>query len=221
MRLTDRLHTERSFKSVLGLVLALLFLAAVALPARALARFYGHLEDLNDTIRRGDFQGAEAGLREVTAFYERSRRWGLQWVTDPYLFRDAFIQQAAYKYLIGDYEAVVRDLADKIEDARASHLLASARFQLARRQYRAIAPDDPGGEGRKAAIIQQVLDEVSADYERALRRDTGDRFDLKWNYDLTSDADATRRALEVPKAVEPPELEPMRGEGPPVRRRRG
>ena len=221
MRSTDRLDRERSFKFVLGLVFALVFLAAVALPARALASFYGHLEELNDTIRRGDFKSAEAGLREVTAFYERSRRWGLQWMTDAYLFRDAFMQRAAYNYLVGNYGAVVRDLADKIDDSRASHLLASARFQLARQQYRAIAPNAPGAEGRKAAIIQQVLDEVSADYERALRSDTEDRFDLKWNYDLTSDAEATRRALELPVEIEAPEVERMRGEGPPARRRRG
>ena len=70
-------------------------------------------------------------------------------------------------------------------------------------------------------IIQEVLDQVNADFERALRSDTEDRFDYKWNYDLTSDPDATRRALEAPREVEPPELEQMRGEGTPVRRRRG
>ena len=41
----------------------------------------------------------------------------------------------------GDFDAVVRDLADEVDDPRASHLLASAKFQLARQQYRAIADD--------------------------------------------------------------------------------
>jgi len=56
---------------------------------------------------------------------------------------------------------------------------------------------------------------------RALRSDDTGRFDYKWNYDLTSDPDATRLALEGPREVEPPELEQMKGEGTPVRRRRG
>jgi len=47
------------------------------------------------------------------------------------------------------------------------------------------------------------------------------RFDFKWNYDLTSDPEAVRRALEPLREAEPPQLEQMRGEGTPVRRRRG
>ena len=39
--------------------------------------------------------------------------------------------------------------------------------------------------------------------------------------DLTSNAEAVRRALEAPREIEPPELEQMKGEGTPVRRRRG
>ena len=112
-------------------------------------------------------------------------------------------------------------MSDEIDDPRASHLLASAKFQLARQRYRLIADDDETGEAQKLAIIQEVLDDVNADYERALRSDTSDRFDYKWNYDLTSDADAVRRALEPLREAEPPQLEQMRGEGTPVRRRRG
>ena len=143
------------------------------------------------------------------------------WFADAYLFTDAFLQQASYNYLTGNYDAVVRDLSDEIDDPRASHLLASAKFQLARQRYRLIADDDETGEAQKLAIIQEVLDDVNADYERALRSDTSDRFDYKWNYDLTSDADAVRRALEPLREAEPPQLEQMRGEGTPVRRRRG
>ena len=157
----------------------------------------------------------------MTGFYERSRSLGLGWFSDAYLFADAFLQQASYNYLTGDFEAVVRDLADEIDDPRASHLLASAKFQLARQRYRAIADDDPDGQLKKAAIIEEVLDDVNADYERALRADQTGRFDLKWNYDLTSDPEAVRRALEPLREAEPPQLEQMRGEGTPVRRRRG
>ena len=221
MRLTDLINRDQVFRYLLGFVFAVIFLIIVALPARSLAGFYDHLDQLSDSVSRGDFEEAEAELEQVTSFYERSRSWGVQWIVDAYLFRDAFLQQASYSYLTGDYETVVHELADDVDDARASNLLAGAKFQLARQQYRAIADDDPDGEAMKAAIIEHVLDDVNADYERALRSDETYEFDYKWNYDLTSDPDATRRALEPLRAAEPPETEEMRGEGTPSRRRRG
>ena len=221
MRLTDLVDRESSFKYLIGFVLAVLFLIVVAVPSRSLAGFYDQLDNLSDSVRRGDFDQAEVNLSEVTSFYEDSRGWGLQWAADAYLFRDAFLQQASYNYLTGDYEAVVRDLADEVDDPRASYLLGSAKFQIARQRYRAIPDDASDGEAQRQSIIQEVLAQVNADYERALRGDTEGRFDYKWNYDLTSDPDATRRALEAPREAEPPELEQMKGEGTPVRRRRG
>ena len=213
MRFTDLLDKEKSFKYLVGFVLSILFLALVAVPSRTLAGFYTHLNGLSEAIYRGDYEQADQELGEVNSFYEDSR--------SAYLFTDAFLQQASYNYLTENYDAVVRDLADEIDDPRASHLLASAKFQLARQRYRMIADDDETGEAQKLAIIKEVIDDVNADYERALRSDTSDRFDYKWNYDLTSDPDAVRRALEPLREAEPPQLEQMRGEGTPVRRRRG
>lgn len=221
MRFTDLLDKEHAFRFLLGFVLAVLFLALVSVPARSLSRFYGHLDGLSESVARGDFDQAESELSDVTGFYERSRNWGMQWFADAYLFNDAFLQTASYSYLTGDYAAVVRDLANEIDDPRASHLLGSAKFQLARQRYRAIPDDSETGEAQKLAIIQEVLENINADYERAIRSDVTGRFDYKWNYDLTSDPEAVRRALEPLREVEPPQLEQMRGEGTPVRRRRG
>lgn len=221
MRLTDLLDREHAFKYMLGFILAVIFFVLVSGPARSLAGFYDELDGLSDSARRGSAEQVGAGLERVTAFYEQSRGWGLQWVAEAYLFRDAFLQQAAYRYLAGEYEAVVRDLADEVDDPRASYLLASAKFQLARRQYRAIPDDDPDGMALKAAIIQDVLEDVNADFERALRGDETGRFEYKWNYDLTSNPDAVRLALEPLRQLQAPELEQMKGEGTPTRRRRG
>jgi hypothetical protein len=221
MRLTDLFDKERAFRFLLGFVFSLLFLAVVSIPASSLAGFYDNLDGLSESVQREDFSRAEAELSDVTGFYESSRSWGLQWFADAYLFSDAFLQQASYNYLTGNFEAVVRDLADEIDDPRASHLLANAKFMLARQRYRAIDPEAPDAATRKEAIILEVMETVNADYERALRGDPGDRFDYKWNYDLTSDPEAVRRALEPLREVEPPQLEQMRGEGTPVRRRRG
>jgi hypothetical protein len=221
MRLTDLLDKEHSFRYLVGFVLALIFFALVSVPARSLSAFYTNLEGLSDSVERADYETAETQLAEVSAFYQGSRAWGMQWFADSYLFRDTFLQQASYNYLTGNYETVVEDLADEIDDPRASHLLGSAKFQLARLRYRAIPDEDENGEAHKLAIIQEVLEDVNADFERSLRSDRSGRFDYKWNYDLTSDPEAVRRALEPLREVEPPQLEQMRGEGTPVRRRRG
>jgi hypothetical protein len=221
MRVTDLLDREHAFKYMLGLILAVIFFVVVSGPAQSLAGFYDELDGLSDSAQRGSVEQVGAGLERVTAFYEQSRGWGLQWIAEAYLFRDAFLQQASYRYLAGDYEAVVRDLSDEVDDPRASYLLASAKFQLARRQYRAIPDDDPDGMAMKAAIIQDVLEDVNADFERALRSDETDRFEYKWNYDLTSNPDAVRLALEPLRQLQAPELEQMKGEGTPTRRRRG
>ena len=221
MRFTDLLDKEHSFRYLVGFVLALLFFVAVSVPSRSLAAFYRNLDGLSDSVRRGDFAGAEAQLVEVSAFYEGSQGWGMQTFADSYLFQDAFLQQASYSYLTGDYEEVVVDLADEIDDPRASHLLANAKFMVARERYRAIDGESADAQVQKEAIILEVMETVNPDYERALRGDTTDRFDYKWNFDLTSNPEAIRRALEAPREIEPPELEQMKGEGTPVRRRRG
>ena len=108
-----------------------------------------------------------------------------------------------------------------MDDPRASYLLGSAKFQLARLRYREIPSDASDAEPRRQAIIQEVLDDINPDYERALRGDVDGRFEYKWDYDLTSDEEAIRRALEQPQPIASPELEQMKGEGTPVRRRRG
>ena len=221
MRLTDLLDKERSFRYLVGFVLALLFFVAVSVPSRSLAAFFTNLDGLSESVRRSDFESAEAQLAEVTAFYEGSRLWGMQWFADSYLFQDAFLQQASYSYLTGDYGTVVTDLSDEIDDPRASHLLANAKFMLARERYQAIDDENTNAQVQKEAIILEVMETVNADYERALRSDVADHFDYKWNYDLTSNPEAIRRALEAPREIEPPELEQMKGEGTPVRRRRG
>jgi hypothetical protein len=221
MRLTDLLDKEHSFRYLIGLVLAVAFFVAVWVPSRSLAVFYDNLEGLSDSVQRADYETAEQQLAEVSAFYEGSRAWGVQQLVDSYLFQDAFLQQASYSYLTGDLQTVVDDLSDEVDDARASHLLANAKFMLARERYRAIDGEDPDAARLKEAIIVEVMETINPDYERALRSDLTDRFDYKWNYDLTSNPEAVRRALEAPREIEPPELEQMKGEGTPVRRRRG
>jgi hypothetical protein len=196
------------------------FLAMVALPAMALSRFYGHMDALSVDVRRGDADLAAGELDRLTAFYQGSRDWHLEWLADA-LFADAFLQRAAAAYLTGDYDRVVADLRDRVDDPRAAHLLGCARFRIAQRRYRAIVTQDPKAAAMKSAIIQGVIDEVNPDFEHAVRADRTNRFADKWNYDLTSNPDAIRRALEKHAPPATPELEQRHGDKRPIRTRRG
>ncbi len=221
MRLANLFDRQNSVRLLVTLVLALVFLVVLGAPASTLGNFYAHLDALTENVRSNDFEAAKIELDQVTGYYAASRAWGLEGLADTYLFQDSFLQRAAYSYLTGDYATVVSDLEGKIDDPRAAYLLGCAKFRIAQRRYREIKGGDRKSEAQKGAIIQEVMELINPDFERAIRGDGADRFAYKWNYDLTSDADAVRRALELPKAAEPPELEQMKGEGTPIRRRRG
>jgi len=222
--MANPMDRRSSFRLLVTLALALGFFVFVGLPANALGNFYAHLDSVNESIRSGDVEVAKTELTEVTGFYDASRAWGLQWFADAYLFRDAFLQRAAYVYLAGDYQTVVDDLKDKIDDPRAAHLIGCAKFRIAQRRYRAIAGRDSQALAQRAAIIQEVKETVNPDFERALRADASGRFSYKWNYDLTSDVDAIRRALAEPRNAEPRDIEKKKAgevEVEPYRPRRG
>jgi hypothetical protein len=204
------------------LALALIFLVVVAVPATSLARFYAGLDAMHQHVSRGEVAAAKQEIDAAAAFYDRLRAVGLQWLADSYLFRSAVLQRAAHAYLIGDYQTVIEDLSAHGDDGRAAVLLGNAKFRLAQQRYRAIGGATAKAEAERAAVISDVIEHINPDYERALRADTSQRFDLKWNFDLTSDRDAVRRALQ-PEAVASPETEELmlKGRGTPTRPRKG
>jgi hypothetical protein len=204
----------------LTFVLALAFMAIVAVPSVVLSRLYGHMEALSADARHRDANLTARELDRLTGFYQTARSWHLEWLADP-LFADAFLQRAAAAYVAGDYERVVADLRERVDDPRAVHLLGCARFRIAQRRYRSIAARDPNAVAMKNAIIQEVIDQVNPDFEHAVRADRTHRFADKWNYDLTSDPAAIRRALEAPPRLTTPELDERHGTKSPARTRRG
>lgn len=213
---------RNSFKLAVAFAVALMFLAAVGLPARKLGQFYGHLDALNENLRTGDFDAAKAEMDEVTRLYATSRLWGMQWFADSYLLTDTFLQRAAHAYLTGDYAAVVEALENRVDDPRAASLLGSAKFQVARQRYRSITGETAEDAAERSSVVQEVLDHVAPDFERALRADRTDSFDYKWNYDLATSRDAIDRALGLAGGGGAPRLElTKKVEGSAVRRRKG
>ena len=222
MGLRHAFDQERRTTLLVWLGLALVFLVVVAVPTTALARFYAGLDAMHQHVRRGDVTAAKHEIDAAADFYNRLRAFGLQQIADSYLFRNAFLQRAAHAYLIGDYQTVIQDLAAHADDGSAAVLLGNAKFRLAQQRYRAITGATARAETERAAVISDVIERINPDYERALRADGNQRFDLKWNYDLTSDRDAVRRALQ-PEAIAPSDQEEviLKGKGTPTRPRKG
>jgi hypothetical protein len=216
-------HVVDRFTLVRGaitFVLAVAFFLMVAVPATILGNLYARMDALSASVLSGNPGAAATELDEVTGFYRVSRSWGLRAVAD-YLFEDAFLHRAASAYLAGDYDRVILDLDGRVDDPRAAHVLGCARFRVAQRRYREISGRDAVALAKKNAIIREVIEIVNPDFERAVRADLSGRFANKWNYDLTSNVDAVRRSLEVPRVVNPPEPEQKLGAKSPVRSRRG
>jgi hypothetical protein len=205
---------------LVGFLLAVVFFIVVGVPARTIAGLYTHLDALSTNVRSGELEAASGELDQIAGYYETGRGWGFQWFAD-YLFADAFLQRAAYAYLTEDYQAVIDALQTRVDDARASFLLGCARYRLAERRYRALAADDAKSAAQRTAIVQEILEVVSQDFERAVRADQNDTFSYKWNYDLTTDADALERALAAPPEQTPDDPTQVMGVATPARRRRG
>jgi hypothetical protein len=220
MDIRDDGERRRPLRFVVTFLLALIFLVAVGAPATTIGNLYAHLDALSASVRTGQYEAAGAELEQVTEFYETGRSWGLQWLADS-LFTDAFLQRAAYAYLAKDYQAVVADLQGRVDDPRAAFLLGCAKFRLAEHRYHAITGRDAASNAARSAIIQEVLEVTNPDFERAVRADANDMFAYKWNYDLTADADAIKRALEVPEPPDQPAENQEMGTATPARRRRG
>jgi hypothetical protein len=221
MSLANIVDRRNSYRLAITLIVAVLFLVVVGTPARALANFYSHLDSLNENVQSGDFKAAKSDLDQITGFYETTRAWGLLWAVEDYLFEDLVLQRAAYTYLTGDFEGVLESLGSRADDPRVAYLLGATKFRLAQRRYREVTANDAKAAALKSSIVQEVVERINPDFERAVRGDAADLFAYKWNYDLTSDADAVRRALEAPRGAPPLESEQIKTGGSPVRRRRG
>ena len=72
MRLTNLFDRDQAFKYVVTFVFAIFFLVVVSILSFNLAGFYDQLDSLSDSVRRGDFEGVELQLNEVSEFYQTS-----------------------------------------------------------------------------------------------------------------------------------------------------
>lgn len=194
---------KRSFGSWTVLFLKL---SLIAFGATALSFLLFTLANFSDNVKRFSFYvkttDAEMEKKELIGlhyFYDLSRRWKVQWLADKYLFRDAPFYEPADSYLIRNWNKVMNDLKEKLDDPKA-YPYGNAKFRYAQlKLYRA---------GKTKEGLDLVLTEVAADYEKALRncldmvsKDGGRNqcFDRVWNYDLATNKKNAEEALKGPK----------------------
>lgn len=205
---------KRTFGSWVALFvkLALLFVVAMAscFVLFTLANFSDNTKRFSFYVKTANAEMAKQELVGLHYFYDLSRKWKVQWLADKYLFKDAPFYESADSYLIRDWERVMNDLKEKLDDPKA-YPYGNAKFRRIKALYQ--AKGIPLNEALKL-----VLTEVAADYEKALRNclDSGvsynQCFDRVWNYDLATNKKDAEEALknpepQVPYILGPPKVE--------------
>lgn len=186
-------------KRVLLRIIVILVALVVAIPAYYSSGYYYNLGRFVSSLQEGDVESARQYLLIYKSYYNTFAGMpfgGL--LADKILFREAWYYEALYYYNRGEYEKTV-DMLRGQDDYRAQHVAGNALFRAKFVQYHAV--NDPE---KKKQILDEILEEVSMYYERSLREmsldaDRHEFFKDQWNYDLTSDEQAAKAALEQPK----------------------
>lgn len=190
---------------------AVIILFAAGLTAYHLSVFYDHrtkFEQFADNaIKEKDYQSVNLALEElkiIESYYQMYNKPGLKFVADKYLFRDAFLFEAKRDYIIGDYKKVYEvDLKDHQEDYRALRIIGCAKYRQYEDAYHA-AMKQKKPRAELAAIRTSLMQEVRPYFEKAVKLGPAygfpdENFSNRWNYDLITDADAVKKALERPQ----------------------
>lgn len=187
---------ERSWtKLFLKLAFLTAFAVLVCVPLLTVAEYYRHVDKYIFQVKNGNSIESKRELDNLHYFYDLSKKWKVQWLADKYLFNDAPFYETADPYLINDWDKVIVDLKDKLDDPR-SYPYANAKVQKAKAQYSA---------GEKKEAVEFVTKEIHQDYEKALRNclDLGvtylQCYDRVWNFDITDNKKDAEEMLKQPK----------------------
>lgn len=153
-----------------------------------------HTERLKFHLNNKDAESARKEIENLKYFHGVARKWRLERLADRYLFKDFALYEPAYYSLIGDFDRVIKLLANN-EHYQASHVIGVAKFRKIKDNY---------GRARTQAerkkIVQSVIDEVSPYFRKAVEDSPefnypDPNFDDRFNYDMTSDEKSAQAAL--------------------------
>lgn len=154
------------------------------------------LEQFNLGIRSYDRSESKKGLDAVKASYLSFSSLGLQYVADKYLFKDMYKYEAAENIVEEDYEKAIGLLSGHDDDREALNMKGVAKFRILHAAYHSEAADKD--KKIKDDILRRVLEEVRPDFEASVKKGHGPAEDFNpiYNYDLTSDPNSAKAALE-------------------------
>ncbi|MEK9180454.1 MAG: hypothetical protein AAB897_03520 [Patescibacteria group bacterium] len=181
-------HARENPKSRSRRILTTVLLGAIALFCSywfyELGNFYSRLDDFSSAVKSKDTISARVAREHLLEFYEVVGYLKMRWLFD--LLGNDRRYAASYLYLVGDYEGVGREL-EGANDYIAFHLLGNAKFRFAKALYLS---------GHKKEGLDFAMREAAPEYERAVRVGPDSNFNDKWNYDLLTDEESAKKALE-------------------------
>lgn len=185
---------KNSNKLRICLALIMFFTLAVELPSYVLSNFYYHLDAFSSHVKNKDQELAKKEREGFNYFYNLGWRWRLGWLTDKYLFNDTVLYDAAYDILLGDNTTAIDRLKNVKNNYLADHITGIARFRDWQAKYA-----EGKSDASKRAVLNQATEEVSRDFERAIKNGPDSNFDDRFNYDLVSKKELLQTAFTAKK----------------------
>ncbi len=182
---------------VFGL-LCVFFCLAAAVFVNTLGGLNYHLDRFSFYVRNHDKQVAVQELQALKYYQTQFHRWKMDFVSDRIVASNMVKYEAAVALLEEDFEKVIEseELKNLRDDYLVSHMVAIAKFRILQAEYQKTK-----SAVERNKIVQMVMDQVRPDFEKAVRNGPGfyGFFDGSYNYDITSDPDNTKKALQNPK----------------------
>lgn len=179
---------------VVGILLSICFSASFVL--FKYSSYLKALDEFSLAVKNFDRSEVAVKLNVLKKSYVSFSNLGLQYFADNYLFEDMYKYEAAAAFIDEDWEKAISLLASHEDDHQALNNRGVAKFRILHEAYHSEA----AGKDKKIKeeILEKVLEEVRPDFEAAVKTGPGPDIDFNssYNYDLTSDPEMAKKALE-------------------------
>ena len=201
-------NRKESVRIIIGIVATILIIYVVIRPLFKFSNLYRERADFafySETENDVAVNRSISRLKEYRAWSRKAIKipllsWGFEWFSDKYVFDVDALYEARKNYLIGDYDKAIAEVADR-SDPESMTLIGASRFRIIQIEYlEKIGVKGANVKTLREEYVKRVIGETKSSFESALRADPDGPHKYKWNYDLISDPDAVRKAIEGNKA---------------------
>ena len=209
-----RIGLGKTFFWVLLVLLAL----GVSFMSSKLASYYEGLDNFSFSVRSSDRASSKNNLEVLKQSYVSFSGMGLRYFADKFLFKDMFKYEAATMMVGEDWESAIDVLTGHEDDPYALYMRGVAKYRFLYEAYQSDGAKKD--KSVKDEILRRVSEEVRPDFESSVKKDlkVPGNFKAVFDFDLTSDPDATKKAMETPRpsrrfvlGLKPEEGQPAKG----------